>query len=49
MQEERFSRGQFVYQEGIDTVDKIYLVCKGDFQLSKELIKPIDSDEIVKK
>ena len=40
MVEETFYRGQIVFQEGLDIVDKIYLIRDGDFQLSKSLIKP---------
>lgn len=31
MVEETFYRGQIVFQEGLDTVDKIYLIRDGDF------------------
>jgi len=45
MQEEAFSRGQIVYREGIDPVDKIYLIKEGDFQLTKQIIKPVATFE----
>jgi len=35
MQEEAYYRGQIVYKEGVDPVDKIYLIRAGDFLLSK--------------
>lgn len=41
MLEESFVRGQDVYREGIDSVDKIYLIKSGEFELFKNLIKPI--------
>jgi CRP-like cAMP-binding protein len=41
MKEEVFYRGQYVFQEGVDPVNKIYLIRDGDFQLSKQLIKPV--------
>ena len=42
MQEEVFHRDQVVYREGIDTVDKMYLIKTGEFQLCKTIIKPVD-------
>lgn len=35
MQEELFYRGQVVYKEGVDPVNKIYLIRHGDFLLTK--------------
>ena len=31
MQVEKFHRGHYIYKEGINKIDKIYFVCKGDF------------------
>jgi hypothetical protein len=41
MHEDVYLRGQDVYQEGIDYVDKIYLIKNGEFELTKKLLKPI--------
>ena len=41
MQEDVYLRGQEVYQEGVDHVDKIYLIKNGEFELTKRLLKPI--------
>jgi CRP-like cAMP-binding protein len=41
MTEETFYRGQVVYQEGVDTIEKIYLIKDGEFELSKQLIRPV--------
>ena len=43
MQEEMYYRGQVVYKEGADPVDKIYLIRHGDFLLSKQLIRKVDT------
>lgn len=38
MKEEVFNRGQYVYREGIDPVDKMYLIKQGEFELLKTLV-----------
>lgn len=43
MKEHTYRRGQEVYREGIDPVDKIYLIKNGEFELSKKLIKPVEN------
>lgn len=45
MFEEKFYRGQTVYKEGVNSVEKIYLIKNGDFSLSKQLIRPIKKVE----
>ena len=42
MKEEVFYRGQTIYKEGIDPVDKIFLIRHGDFLLTKQLIRKAD-------
>jgi hypothetical protein len=39
MKDETFYRGQYVYKEGINPVDKIYMIKKGEFLVSKKLIR----------
>ena len=47
MIEEHFNRGQFVYREGIDSVEKIYLVKSGEFELTKQLFKPLEPKKVL--
>lgn len=42
MKEETFNRGQVVFKEGQDPVNKIYLVKRGEFELLKKLVLPKD-------
>ena len=46
MVEETFVRGQEVYREGVDNVDKIYCIRNGEFELIKNLIKPTSQNHV---
>jgi CRP-like cAMP-binding protein len=40
MKEQICNRGQTVYREGIDPIDQIYLIKRGEFELVKTLLHP---------